>query len=278
MSEYPLIFNCENETLLGILHEADSELGVLIVVGGPQYRVGSHRQFVLLARQLAQHGISTLRFDVRGMGDASGAVRDFSDIGAYIGAAIQHWLQRSPHLKRLVVWGLCDAASAICEYACQDPRISGIVLLNPWVYTEQSNAKTYLKHYYWQRLLNGDFWRKLLALKFDARQSCRDFKALLQKSRNRTSQSASTVSALSLPQRMARGLRQFDRPICVILSGRDLVADEFRELIASDPRWRQLMLRSNLTQYQLNDADHTFSKAEWRNQVADWTMQWINTL
>jgi len=51
--------------------------GVLIVVGGPQYRVGSHRQFLLLSRRLAAEGHPVMRFDYRGMGDASGAMRGF---------------------------------------------------------------------------------------------------------------------------------------------------------------------------------------------------------
>jgi len=51
---------------------AAADTGVLIVVGGPQYRVGSHRQFVMLARFLADHGVPCMRFDYRGMGDVSG--------------------------------------------------------------------------------------------------------------------------------------------------------------------------------------------------------------
>ena len=42
--------------------------GMLIVVGGPQYRAGSHRQFTLLARDVAATGVPTMRFDYRGMG------------------------------------------------------------------------------------------------------------------------------------------------------------------------------------------------------------------
>ena len=63
--ERPVQFSCGTDRLLGILHPGapDSERGVLVVVGGPQYRVGSHRQFVLLARALAAAGIPVLRFD-----------------------------------------------------------------------------------------------------------------------------------------------------------------------------------------------------------------------
>ena len=57
-TESVLMFGCEGEVLLGIVSEPSGgtvapSAGVVIVVGGPQYRAGSHRQFVLLARALA---------------------------------------------------------------------------------------------------------------------------------------------------------------------------------------------------------------------------------
>ena len=73
-SEHAIAFDCVEEQLLGVvsLPAQASDIGVLVIVGGPQYRVGSHRQFVLLARYLAASGYPVLRFDVRGMGDSSG--------------------------------------------------------------------------------------------------------------------------------------------------------------------------------------------------------------
>jgi len=43
--------------------------------------VGSHRQFVQLARRLAKQGYPTLRFDYRGMGDSEGVYRSFENVG-----------------------------------------------------------------------------------------------------------------------------------------------------------------------------------------------------
>src|SRR5688500_5345431 len=83
-TERVLAFECDGERLLGILSASQqpAKRGVLIVVGGPQYRAGSHRQFTLLARHLAEHGVPTLRFDYRGMGDSGGDVRGFEHVGA----------------------------------------------------------------------------------------------------------------------------------------------------------------------------------------------------
>jgi alpha-beta hydrolase superfamily lysophospholipase len=85
-TEYPLRFDRAGVPLVGIVHPAGKpagDIGVVVVVGGPQYRVGSHRQFVLLARDLAAAGIPTLRFDTRGMGDSGGDFPGFSCCGVF---------------------------------------------------------------------------------------------------------------------------------------------------------------------------------------------------
>ena len=79
-NEQALVLGCEGSSMIGVLSGAGlpAGRGVLIVVGGPQYRVGSHRQFILLARHLADRGVPTLRFDYRGMGDSRhGSLRGF---------------------------------------------------------------------------------------------------------------------------------------------------------------------------------------------------------
>ncbi|NOT12410.1 MAG: hydrolase 1, exosortase A system-associated [Methylococcaceae bacterium] len=288
--EIPIVFQCHEVNLLGIIHTSAnaSTLGVLLVVGGPQYRVGSHRQFVLLARMLADNHIPVMRFDYRGMGDAEGEQMSFDTVDDDIAAAINAFYQVSPDLSGIVIWGLCDAASAALFYAYQDERVRGLVLLNPWVYTEQSAATVYLKHYYLQRLLNPDFWRKLFSLKFDYLQSVASLLTLVKKTINRTPKAdldATTengfqiVSAsLSLPVRMRECLRRFKHPILLILSGRDLTADEFRAAIAGDRQWQSLLSDVRVTRHDFMASDHTFSSKVWRDQVADWTLCWLNEL
>src|SRR5690349_17225321 len=93
--ETPLFFDCRGDALAGVITEpmADAlRIGVLIVVGGPQYRVGSHRQFVHLARRLAEHGFTAMRFDVRGMGDSEGSHPGYEAIHSDIAAAIAAFL------------------------------------------------------------------------------------------------------------------------------------------------------------------------------------------
>ena len=104
--ETPVCFDCAGESLIGIVAEATrpAPVGVVIVVGGPQYRVGSHRQFVLLARSLAAAGWSVLRFDHRGIGDSEGEPRSFEAIDADIAAAIDAMHRFLPGLRNLPRW------------------------------------------------------------------------------------------------------------------------------------------------------------------------------
>ncbi|MBP7710911.1 MAG: hydrolase 1, exosortase A system-associated [Gammaproteobacteria bacterium] len=287
--ERPVQFACGADLLLGILHPSSepSPRGVLIVVGGPQYRVGSHRQFVLLARALAASGIPVLRFDYRGMGDSEGAPRTFEAVGDDLRAAIDAFQHELPELQEVVIWGLCDAASAALFYAHTDARVRGLVLLNPWVRTEAGAARAYVKHYYLARLFNRDLWRKLLTGTFDYRGSLRslweNLAAAFHVTPRSAGQEATTVRAQSaaaddggapLPERMASSFARFRGPVLIILSGRDLTADEFRDTIRTSPGWRRLMKEPRVSTHELAEADHTFSSAMWRSQVDAWTLQW----
>ena len=141
-----------------------AHLGVVFVSGGFQYRAGSHRQTVQLARHLATAGVASLRFDLAGLGDATGTVHSFEQLYPQLTAAIGALTQHATALQGIVLWGLCDGASAAllyCEHA-RDPRIAGLALVNPWVRSEASLARTHVQHYYLRRLQDKAFWQKLL--------------------------------------------------------------------------------------------------------------------
>ena len=277
VSEEPLIFDCEGDALVGILSRTDAPAtrGELIAVGGPQYRTGSHRQFTLLARYLAEHRIPALRFDYRGMGDCTGDRKDFEHVLPDLRAAVDTFFGEVKGLHDVVIWGLCDAASAALFYAHQDPRVSGVVLLNPWVRTVEGKAGTYLRHYYLQRLLSSGLWRKLFRGEFNLRRSA---KSLAGNVRQAIGAGAigQPAAAKPLPERMADGLERFSGPVLLILSGNDLTAREFIDVSEASKQWRRALASPRVTRRVLADATHTFSRREWRDQVAAWTMQWLD--
>ncbi len=278
-SELPFTFECDGEALLGVLHTpaVEAATGVLIVVGGPQYRVGSHRQFVLLARHLADAGVPVLRFDYRGMGDSSGEPRDFEQIDDDIRCAIDELLRRCPSVTRVVLFGLCDAASAALMYASGDERVAGVALLNPWVRGIDTLAKTYLKHYYLQRFLQQDFWTKLLRGKFSLRRSLNELLENLRRALGFATASAGAPARVPFQRRMLESLQNFHRPVFLGISGRDLTAAEFLGAVNGSADWVHALRAAKLTRCELPEADHTCSRRIWRDALAAQIVSWVRS-
>lgn len=302
--------------------------GVLVIVGGPQYRAGSHRQFTLLARSLAVQGIPVMRFDARGMGDGEGGQRTFEDLADDVRAATDCFMRAVPGLRDVVLWGLCDGAAAAVLHGGSDERIGGLVLLNPWARDEAGLAKAMLKHYYLRRLADPALWRKVFSGRFDVRASAASLAAHIGQALRpvagppmaggeqagaasplapgaapvpeamsivpaaatppvpavaipsipaATTPPAPAVAAPPLGPRLLAGLQRFPGPILLVISPGDLTAMEFLDLAGSTSAWRKLMRSPRITRRDLPGADHTFSSRAWRDQVAEWTGQWLRS-
>jgi exosortase A-associated hydrolase 1 len=291
MIEQPVVFKSHGNWLTGIVHHAAAEpdphleQGVIIVVGGPQTRVGSHRQFVLLARFLAKQGINVFRFDYTGIGDSDGANNDFLTASQDLTAAIEQFKHQCSELKRIALWGLCDAASVILLYLSQQQSalINDIFIANPWVEQPRSKAKTMLKHYYFERLLSGAFWRKIISGRFNLTAAITGVLAAvkgLYSPRTAISQASNKAVAPEFNQDnfvdyMRQGLAKFDGQVHLILSGQDLVAKEFSQLLIDDKQWSQLKSQKITSQLVLKSSSHTFSSVDWRRKVEHFT---INSL
>jgi exosortase A-associated hydrolase 1 len=286
--ERALSLRCDGSWMYGILSlpEQAASRGVLIVVGGPQYRVGSHRQFTLLGRHLASLGIPVLRFDCRGMGDSEGAARTFEDLEDDLRCAVDTFFEEVPTLDDLVIWGLCDAASAAIFYACNDQRVTGLVLLNPWVRTDGGSARTYLRHYYTTRLFQPELWRKVVQGRFDyaaaAQSLIRTASDAVTGQKKTGTPSAGegcekSFSPAPLPERMFDGLSRFQGKFLLIISGNDLTAQEFSDLVKGSRKWRKLLASPRALRLNLPEANHTFSRREWHDQVVVWTREWVQS-
>ena len=281
-SERALAFECGGESLYGIasVPAQPAQRGVLIVVGGPQYRAGSHRQFTLLARRLAEQGIAAMRFDYRGMGDSHGAARTFEDVQHDLRAAVDHFMSAVPQVREVVIWGLCDAASAALFYAADDARVSGLVLLNPWVRTADGFAKATIKHYYRDRLFSPGLWKKVFSGQFDYAAATGSFVRLVRAasgSGGKPKEAAATPGDAPLPERMLAGWGRFKGKVLLILSGNDLTAKEFTDVVNASGPWQRQLEAARVTQRALAPADHTFSRREWRDQVSNWTTEWVRS-
>ena len=79
-------------------------------------------------------------------------------------------------------------------------------------------------------------------------------------------------------ERMEDGLRKFRGKVLLILSGNDLTAQEFKDFVAGSARWRRLLESDRVTRRDLPEANHTFGRRDWREQVERWTGAWVENL
>jgi uncharacterized protein len=284
--ETALLFEYGEDSLIGILAIPENDKGfgdtaVIVIVGGPQYRVGSHRLFTLFARSLSCAGYPSLRFDYRGMGDSTGTKQNFEEVTADVGAAIDVVQKQLPSIKRVVLFGLCDGASAALLYlhATRDSRVRGLCLLNPWVRSQASLSRVHLRHYYAQRLLQLEFWRKLSSFKaswgaltgllrtvFDVVGN------IVRPPRDKRNNGA------SFQQRMAGAAAEFNGDILLVVSEADFTAKEFVEHVRAEPTWRSKLTLPELTWAHIKGADHTFSTLRSRMDVFAAVLLWLEQI
>lgn len=249
-----------------------SPIGVVIVVGGPQTRVGSHRQFVTLARALAQAGHAVLRFDYTGMGDSSGAMPDFERAGPDIQRACDALLREVPWCRSVALWGLCDGATAALFHALNDARISGVIAANPWARSDATRSAALVSSHYGTRLRSPEFWKKLATGRIDLASSLREAAGHARRALH--AKGSAGPSDQSLPGRLAQALLASKFPVRLQISGNDLTATEFELALKA----RHAADIPHVTRLRLEQADHTCSNPEdWNVAVAD-TLSFLSKL
>jgi alpha-beta hydrolase superfamily lysophospholipase len=129
-----IAFACEGETLVASLDEAAGTTGLLVVSGGNEVRAGTHRGMARLAARVAAAGVPALRYDRRGVGDASGT-NGGSRSGAPDLAAAAAAFRRETGIARVVGLGNCDGASALALHG-RDAGLDAAILTNPWLRDE----------------------------------------------------------------------------------------------------------------------------------------------
>jgi exosortase A-associated hydrolase 1 len=212
-------------------------------------------------------------------------MRTFESVGEDLRAAVDQLYASVPGLADVVVWGLCDAASAAMFYGCHDTRVAGMVLLNPWARTSGTIAKTTLKHYYRARLMDPALWKKIFSGRFSIRAAVSSLAAQLHAAFGASAPrpaplpggAVAPADPATLPQRMLDGLSRYDGRLLFIISEPDLTAREFLDMVQASRKWKALLAGPMVSQRRLPDADHTFSRRVWRDQVAAWTADWVRS-
>lgn len=211
------------------------------------------------------------------MGDSSGALLGYERTAPDIRAAIDALQRHAPGVTRVALWGLCDGASAALLYLdeTEDRRVAAVCLLNPWVRSDTSLARTHVRHYYTRRLRQKEFWIKLLSggVAGDA------LRGLLENLRlARRSAPSTRPETRPYQDRMASGWARFGGRVLLALSGEDYTAREFDEFTANDPRWQPLLKGPLVRRCDLDGADHTLSATADIARMNSITIDWLESV
>jgi pimeloyl-ACP methyl ester carboxylesterase len=164
-SEQALLLG-SRKTLVGIIARPSapppSEMPAVVILNtGIVHRVGHHRMYVSLSRKLAAAGHVVLRFDLSGIGDSEQRHDKLSTIDSSLAdiGEVLDFLATRGQASRIVLIGLCSGADHAVLYAPTDPRVIGLVLLDPTI----PPTTRYYFHYILQRLTSVRNWISVAA-------------------------------------------------------------------------------------------------------------------
>jgi hypothetical protein len=149
--------------LVGVLTEpgaADAHApAVLMWNVGIQHRIGPYRIQVDIARELANRGFASLRFDLSGMGDSSPRKDNRPDHERAIDDVREAMalLERRRGARTFVPIGFCSSVDAAHAISIQDPRVVGACFLEGYAFRTRGFWMRYPA-----RLLEARRWARYL--------------------------------------------------------------------------------------------------------------------
>ena len=269
MTERAMYFG-RGGNLLGLLSTPDDPLpgapAVVLLNAGLLHRVGPNRMNVELARRLSNEGITSLRFDISGIGDSE--IVDASLL--YFQRAIQDivdsldTLEKVTGIGEFVVIGLCTGAFNALGAARQDERVKGIVLLDGYSYP---TLKSQLKHYS-RQALKPEKWRSaaegLIGARSDPGDKPRDM-AVFRNEEMPKERFASEMSRL-----LDRNLRMM-----LVYTGLGPLSYNYREQLQD--ALPGLPIDDEVRVVYYPGADHTFTIKGNREKLYDAIQSWLST-
>jgi pimeloyl-ACP methyl ester carboxylesterase len=285
--EIPLLFGHEHG-LFGILAEPEvldeaggrAETAILMLNVGTNHRVGPNRLYVKMARAWAARGYRSLRFDLAGIGDSRSAA-GYANTRLYskgstvdVGAAIERLTGLG--VQRFILVGLCSGAYVAFQTALADPRVTGLVLINPrrldWSEGEtlQSAMQRSYKssHYYRRAMFEPATYKRLIKGDIDVRGIAGRLATL---TRVRAARAARRLLGQAPGEENVlanmRLLSERGTDILLIVAEEDDGLDYLEYHIG--PRGRHMSGQPNFRMLMVAGADHTLSQTESQQHVIE---------
>jgi exosortase A-associated hydrolase 1 len=262
-----VVFECAGDRLVGVLHLPANPLPVGILLIG---RWGSDRLSVHLGRAGGDRGVAVFRFDLRGRDDCEGPLVGVEETGEDLRAALNTFLSEAPSIRRVIIFGLSEGAAAALLYARGDKRVAGLILVNPWIRMDQAVAKEHVRRNL-SRVLDRHFWHRIRNSEDGYRGAARSF-IILTRNWIEASRKRPPATGKSLKDKLMDSLGIFQGPLQIILSGEDPATAIFQT--AAREKLQELDRARRLTIVTEPEANHVFSRSDWRAKLIDWTLDW----
>jgi len=131
--DQPCVFG-KYDHLLGVenIAEQAAPFAVIMMTPGMLHSVGPYRMHVDIARSLEEQQISSLRFDLSGIGESLGVGVSGRSIDRAASEATEamDYLSDKHGIKQFVLFGLCSGADDSVQAALQDNRVKGVITID----------------------------------------------------------------------------------------------------------------------------------------------------
>lgn len=268
----------QRKSLVGVISQSAmssaslDQPAILILNAGIIHRVGPSRLSVLLARALAESGYTALRFDLSGIGDSeirSDGLAPLESSLADIREALD-WLESTGRLRRVVLIGLCSGANHALLYGGSDPRVIGLVLLDPAI---PKTFRYYLRHF-GPRLFRLGVWLSLIRGRHPLCQCLKERRVTsppdLPQPQAPDLQSPEVRSFLERAYR--RSLNHGIRFLAVFTGGRENRHNYREQMLDAFPKVR---FGDRLRLEYFENADHTFTSSVERARLIGLIVDWV---
>jgi len=249
-----------------------SKPAVVILNSGLMHHIGTCRLSVKLARQLADNGLLSIRFDFSGLGDSAPrrTTNSYRESTIEELKEVLDHLQKTKGINKFICYGLCSGAHASYEFSLIDQRVIAIAQIDPYCYR---TWKWYLNHY-GPKLLKLEVWLRFFTRYFNKEQKTKGFSETIE---------ADNFIMPNFPQEypdrneVAKGLKTLvDRGIniyCIFTGGQSEVFNyqsQFRDSF-SEINFNQL-----LTDEYYPEMNHIITHPDSQKIVRDNICSWIS--
>jgi alpha-beta hydrolase superfamily lysophospholipase len=243
---------------------------LLTIGANPHY--GVNRMYVEMARAWAKEGFRVVRLDVAGIGDTPAAPGDRENV-VYAPSVVRDVRNamdadaKASGTMHFILVGLCSGAYTAFYAAAADPRVTGLVLINPltfhWregdslevrvrqsVKSTRFYARSALEWSHWPRLLRGEVHVRALATQFALRAM------------------HASVHAIRVGdvERSFRALDSRGTSVLLVFGIEDGGIDVIEAHLGGDAR--RMRHAKHFSMVVLDGPDHTFTSPHWQRHLS----------